>query len=490
MIPVGEWLPDQAETLGNVTMAQNVYPRTINSYGPVQTLAGVGSALDGTCKGAKSYRGSNGTVGTFAGTTDKLYKWNGTDFDDVSKSGGYSTTDENKWDYAQFGDYVLATNFVDPIQYYQLGVSTLFADLSSLGDTPPTARFAETVRDFMFIGRTSDGENFVEWSGLNDISGWTSGTNQSDIQPLPTGGRVMGIVGGEYGVVFCETAIHRFTYTGDSTIIFQRDEISLDRGCAAEGSIAFFKDQIFFLANDGFWMMQGGQGLTPIGDQKIDSWFWSNVNQAYLYNISSTIDPLRKLYIMAFPSLNSVDGRPDTLLYFNWTIGRWSYALISCDVVASLFDNVGYTGDNFPDAVGAPSPDTPGVPSPDSAIYSGTPRGQLAGFGADNKMSFFLGPNMEAIVSTIEGEIDENSRQMVTQVWPKCDGGTLSISMGTRNRLNDGQNFTAYVTQNVVGFCPVRTNARYHQALMKIAANSNWSHVIGFNYKSMSTGWR
>src|ERR1700744_2024819 len=192
-IPFSEWLPDQAPTLGQTMLAQNVVPITASSYGPVGDLQAVGSALDARCQGAASYRGEDGTIGTFAGTADKLYHWNGTDWDDISKVGGYTTADEDQWDFAQFGNYVLATNFTDPVQYYELGVSTVFADLSTLGDTPPQARFAEAVRGFMLLGRTSDGQNFISWSAIEDISGWTPGVNQSGEQELPVGGRVMGI---------------------------------------------------------------------------------------------------------------------------------------------------------------------------------------------------------------------------------------------------------------------------------------------------------
>lgn len=489
-VAFSEYLPDQAPTMGQVSIAENVVPLTINSYGPVGDLNSIGSALDMRCQGAVSYRSTAGIVGTFAGTGDKLYKWNGTDWDNVSKVGGYSVADEDQWDFAQFGDYILATNFTNAIQVYQLGVSALFADLSTLGDTPPQARFAETVRDFMFLGRTSDGQNFVEWSAINNIAGWTVGTNQCDQQPLPTGGRIMGIVGGQYAIVFCETAIHRFSYTGDSNIIFQRDEISLSRGCAAEGSIAAYQDKIFFLAWDGFYMIQGGAEPLGIGAQKIDRTFFNLVNQAYLYRISATVDPLRKFYVISFTSVNSTDTRNDMVFFYNWEIGRWSYAMVKIDIVAELLTNVGYTGDNFPTATGATSPDDPGVLSPDSSLLTGSPKAQLGVFGQANQMSFLTGNNLQATISTVEGQITDHARTFVTELWPLIDGGTLSAAMLTRNRLNDNQAVSPYVAQNTVGFVPVRANARFHQALGRVAAGSVWTHAEGFNFKAASAGWR
>lgn len=489
-IPFSEWLPDQAPALGQTLIAQNVVPVTANSYGPVGDLQSVGSALDARCQGASSYRGSDGTIGTFAGTIDKLYKWNGTDWDDVSKVGGYATADEDQWDFAQFGDYVLATNFINAVQYYQLGVSTIFADLSTLGDTPPQARFCEAVRGFMVLGRTSDGQNFISWSAIEDISGWTPGVNQSDEQPLPVGGRVMGLVGGQYGLVFCETAVYRMTYTGDSNIIFQIDQISLTRGCAAEGSVAAYEDKVFFLADDGFFLVQGGASPVSIGTQKIDNYFKALCSQTFLYRISAVIDPIAKRYVVCFTSVNSTDGRNDVQFFYQWEINRWSYANVQVDIVAQLRTSVSYTGDNFPTATGDTSPDDPGVLSPDSSLLTGSPKAQLGVFGQDNKMSFQTGMPLEAIVSTVEGQITTGARTLVTEVWPEVDGGVLSVSLLYRDRMNDNQTQSPYSSQNAVGFVPTRINARYQQALVKIDAGGNWTHAEGINITPKAAGKR
>ena len=489
-IPFGEWLPDIAPTLGQTTFAQNVVPITVGSYGPVGDLQSVGSALNGRCQGAASYRGEDGTVGTFAATASKLYHWNGTDWDDVSKSGGYTTADEDQWDFAQFGNYVIATNFTNEVQYWQLGVSTAFADLADLGDSPPQARFAEAVRGFMVLGRTSDGQNFISWSSIEDISGWTPGVNQSDEQELPVGGRVMGIVGGQYGLVFCETAVYRLTYTGDANIIFQIDQISLTRGCSAEGSIASYEDKVFFLADDGFFMVVAGAEPVPIGSQKVDNFFRNLCSQTFLDRISAVVDPINKRYVVTFTSNNSTDGRNDQQWFYQWEVNRWSYANVQIDIVAQMRTNVGYTGDNFPTATGDTSPDDPGVLSPDSSLLTGSPKAQLGVFGQDNKMSFQSGMPLEAIVSTVEGQITPGARTFTTQIWPECDGGTLSSAVAYRDRLNDSQNVTSYSTQNAVGYVPVRVNSRYQQALVKIAAGGTWTHAEGINIVSQQAGVR
>lgn len=486
VIPVAEWLPDQAPLSGGSNIVQNVYARTPTSYGPIGSLEGLGNALGARCQGAASYRGSDGVVGTFAGDIDKLYKWDGTAWDDVSILAGYAVADNDQWDFAQYGNFVFATDGTDNPQYYELGTSALFADVP---DTPPVARFCEGVRDFVFLGRLSTGQNYVQWCEINDPESWGIGVNQGDVQAIPTGGRVMGIVGGEYAIVFMETAIHRFIYTGDANIVFQRDEISKERGCVAEGSIASFQDKIFFYSYDGFYVLQGGANPVPISGQKIDGWSLTNIDPAYLYRMSSTVDPVRKLYIVSLTSVNSQDTFNDVTLWYNWEIGRWTYTVsgaVQAHILASLLTDVGYTGDNFPDAFGVTSPDDVPI-SPDSSLFSGSPQGKLSGFGTDNKMGFFEGPNLEAQVQTVEGQITPGRQTFVTKGWPLTDGGSPQIRLGYRKRLNDTVVWTDDKDQNATGFCPFRVNSRFFQAVITQPAGESWSFIEGIQVDQGTT---
>lgn len=478
-IPLAKFTPDQAPLSGQASIVENVYPKTVTAYGPIGSLTGVGNALDARCQGAWSYRGSGGTVGTFAGNETKLYLWDGTAFNDVSQVGGYTTADEDMWDSAQYGDLVIAVNGVDPPQSYVLGTGPLFADLAG---SPPTARFAEPVGDFVFLGRLDSDQSAVQWCEINDPESWGIGVNQGDIQPIPTGGRVMGIIGGPYAIVFMETAIHRFIYTGNANIVFQREEISLDRGCIAEGSLARYQDKIFFLSSDGFYLLQGGANPVPIGGQKIDNYFRNSlISQAYLYRMSSTVDPIRKLYVVSFTSVNSLNGLNDMIFWYNWETGDWSYSNQYADIMASLLTNVGYTGDNFPTATGDTSPDDPGVLSPDSSLLVGSPVGKLGAFGPDFKMSFFEGPNLEAQVQTVEGEPTPGRKTMLTRPIPRVDGGSPSIKIGYRNRLNDAVTWTALSAQNAVGFCPVRVNAKLVQGILYMPSGAEWNFMEGID---------
>lgn len=485
MIPFAEFAPDQPRLdSGASGHVLNVVPATAQSYGPLPALAPIGNALSARCQGAASFRGPDGTILNVAGDAAKLYRWDGTAWNDVSRGGSaYATAPDQGWSFAQFGKFAVATNGIDRPQVFDITLGGQFADLAP---APLGARFVATVRDFVMIGQKADDQSAVHWSALNDLDGWTPGIDQADEQHFPDGGTVTGVVGGQYAIVFQETAIRRGTYVGPD-LIFQFDPISTERGCAVPGSIASYRQLIFFLAADGFFLLAGGEAERPIGDQKVDSWFWANVNQDHLHRISAAIDPARKLYILAFPSRESANGTPDTLLLYNWTIDRWSRAAVDLAVLCRMMSKLGYTMDSLD----ADYPNLDAMPlSLDSALLTGSPLAQLAAFGTDNRMAFFEGPTLAAEIDTIEAEPAAGSRAFVRGVRPVVDGGSLSARLGTRERSNDSVTWRDPVAQDATGNCPQRCAARYHRARISIAAGGDWLHAQGIGIDAAAAGER
>ncbi len=484
MIPFAEFAPDQprleSEASGHVL---NVVPITAQSYGPLPALAPVGDPLSARCQGAASFRGPDGTILNVAGDVTKLYRWDGAQWSDVSRiSGPYATAEDQGWSFTQFGGKVVAVNGIDQPQVFDIASPSPFSGQSGA----PTARFAATVRDFVMLGQFASDQSAVQWSGLNDVSIWQPGVSQSDNQAFPDGGRVTGIVGGQYAVIFQETAIRRGTYVG-LDLIFQFDPISTERGCAAAGSIASYQQLIFFLAGDGFFLLSGGETERPIGDQKVDAWFRANVNEDYLHRITATIDPSRKLYVVAFPSTESSAGTPDTLLLYNWTIDRWSRAKVGVDILCRMMNKLGQTLDSL-DAI---YPSLDAIPlSLDSALLTGSPLAKLGAFGSDKRMAFFEGSNLAAEIDTIEAQISGGGRSFVGGIRPLVDGGSIAVQVGTRERTSDPVLWSGDVTQNAVGSCQLRSSARYHRARIKIGAAGQWGHAQGIDLEAVEEGTR
>jgi hypothetical protein len=485
MIEIGEFRPDLPD-FGNpgATVALNVVPAT-TSYRPLAGLSTYSSGLAGRCQGAFATRDSGGNVHNFAGDASKLYALTGQSWSDVSRAigGPYSTPTDGMWSFGQFGNLIIAMNGVDAPQKWVLGSSTAF---QALAGGPPNARCIAVVRDFLVMGRVSGFANRVQWSAIDDGEDWTpSAATQADSQDLPDGGWVQAIVGGEYGTVFQERSIKRMTYVG-APVIFQFDEVAHNRGVLAEGSVASFESTTFFLDTDGFYALTNGGQVTPIGDQKVDKTFWRKVNQSFLHRISAAIDPISKLYVLAYPTQESVDGTPNRLLIYNWTSGRWSEAEVDVELIYRSLSGASETLDSLDDV--SASLDALGF-SLDSRVWTGGLI-LLSAFDPLHRLALFTGASLPATVETGEAQLFPGRRALVTSVRPIVDGSTPTVRLGVRNRTVDPVQWGADAASNAFGECPVRSSGRYHRARLALPAGGGWEHLQGLEFTARPEGAR
>lgn len=189
-VSFGEWKPDAAELNGaNVGDVMNVLCSG-QSYLPFPAMGMFSEALEAAPMGRGFLaRSLSGQITIFAGTADKLWILDNTDatWDDVSQAATtYGASATATWSFAQFGEYVIAVNVNDDPQVFQLGVSTEFADLAG---SPPRAAVVKVWGDFVALMGLASNPDRVHWSAINDHTGWTPGTNNSDYQTFPDGGR-------------------------------------------------------------------------------------------------------------------------------------------------------------------------------------------------------------------------------------------------------------------------------------------------------------
>lgn len=484
IIPFPQFSPDRAALEGGIApYVNNVRPKNERGYGPLRSLSTTGDALTARCQGARSYRGTDGTIETFAGDATKLYRWNGTTWADVSKVGGYACPDEGRWTYEQFGAYVYAANGVDSMQTWTLGSSSAFADAAGA----PTGRYLATVRDFLFVGHLAADVQAVQWSSQFDSTTWAG--NQADSQSFPNNGRITGIVGGQYVVIFQEHGITLGTYVGPDNI-FQFDEISQERGCIVPGSIATIEQTTIFLDNDGFYRIDGGQQITRIGDGVVDDYFWDNVDQANLHRVWSQFNHRTKDYYITFPTTAAMNGTNNRTLIYNSSRGRWGQMdSTGFDVLFQMFSDLSIDLDTDID-VADQDLDGAGLPSLDSEIFLGSNVPKLAAFNSNKLVGFFAGDTMEALIDTEEAMLAGGRTAFVSMVRPVVDGGTLSVALGTRDRPNDSISVGSFVSQNNSGECLFRSRSRQHKARVKVASGSTWTNAQGVDFRAVADGDR
>lgn len=482
VLPFIDWTPDLAPIEGpGLFDILNVYPIG-NGYQPFRQLTAFTNALGARCQGAFAAKDDSANAANFAGDATKLYRLGtNNEWDDVSRSGSaYATGIDEFWSFAQFGANVIATNGADVPQKYAIGTSSRF---EALGGSPPVARYIAVVRDFVLLGNLATGAAKVHWSAFNNSEGWTVGTDQSDEQAFPDGGWVQGLVGGEVGYVIQERSIRRLTYVGGD-IIFQVDEVEKLRGTRAPKSIVQVGGTFFYLGQDGFYWFTG-EGSKPIGSEKVDRWFYENVDEGYLYRVVGAADPQRRTVLWAFPSSGTIDGTPDTIIGYRWDIDRWFKIGATIEYLFQATTQ-GYTLEDL-DAVSASIDDLPA--SLDSALWVGGAL-QLAAFGTGFRMGYFDGATMAATLSTQEKAFGQGKVVMITNSTPVVDTDAATVSLGLRERAAGAVSYTDEADMEATGDCPVRGTGRFVSARVTIPAGTEWTTAQAVRVEGRQVGVR
>ena len=109
LIKASAWTPDQAD-LGSAGMivATNCLPGS-NSYRPFPAFSSATGTIDAYARGAIDLRDKDLNVYQYVGNQSKIYELNGDTWSDVSLGGGYATASEEKWEFAQWKNVLIAT---------------------------------------------------------------------------------------------------------------------------------------------------------------------------------------------------------------------------------------------------------------------------------------------------------------------------------------------------------------------------------------------
>ncbi|SCB51654.1 hypothetical protein GA0061099_10211, partial [Bradyrhizobium yuanmingense] len=465
LLPFGAWQPDTSdyESQAKSHDINNVLPRA-DGYGPFPDFAILSQALIGACRGAFYALKSDGSVAVFAGTSDRLWLANNTDYSwtPVSKvatvtisnaspgvvtlashgfvandpvvfstsgslptgltpgttyyvktvltantftvsataggaaintssagSGTHSVThiysslsSDAQWQFAQFGNLVFATQKNAVLQVYNLASSSAFADNSG---SPPQASYISVVGRFLVLSGLLSNPYRIHWSALNDTTGWTAGTNQSDYQDFPDGGIVRGVAGGEFGTVFQDQAIRRMSYIPGSDLIFQIERIAQDQGLFAPYSIVRAGIYTFFHSAQGFFKIAPGGLPEPIGREKVDRTFFNDLDRTELRMFIGASDPRSTRAFWAYKSTSGTTGLYDKIIGYDYVLDRWFTIDMTGEYLLGM-SQPGITLENLDslsssiDALGA---------SLDSFAVSTQPL--IAQFSSAHKMGFFSG---------------------------------------------------------------------------------------------------
>lgn len=462
------YLPDQLPR-NVLTQAINVFPAA-DGYRPVKSFASISDPLSATFKGGAAFISSTGQAFLLAGTANGLERFSGGSWSTLLTA--MSVTD--RWRFAQFGDYVIAVNNLDTKQ-----VDLTTGAASDLTNAPPGNGVA-VVGDFVVITQADNNRLKVSWSAFNNHTAWTPAVDQSGFQPMLTGGEVKGIAGGEYGVILQRFRLVRMERTGDAKAPFSFPEITTNVGCASSGSIAQAGRTVFFLSDRGFFALDDGQALRPIGNEKFDQAFRDSISPSDYEKIWSAVDPKRSLVYWGTP------GVPGTIWVYNWVLDRAT--TISTPFIGFFS---GYEASLTLEQVSAlyPNIDTMPYSLDDPRFQGGDPR--LYVVDANNQLGAFSGPNMQATLKLGWFSPADPNVSRVRAVWPISDA-TDSISVTIDARQQMGGPIEALTEGNMQssGRIPIRCRGKYLTYTQVHGLGSRWSYTQGFDIEFDAGGTR
>jgi hypothetical protein len=490
-----EWLPDLGE-LNNpgLPYVLNVLPHA-RGFRSFPSLTQYSTALPGSlrARGGIAAKDKDIRQVLIAGDANDLYELVASGWTTRSGSAGvYTSGTEDRWEFTLWDNQIIASNFADNLQTYDMANTAV--GFTTLAGSHPKAKHITTVRDFVVVGNvndTTDGlvPNRVQWCDFQDETTWTVGAGQAANKDLKgEGGQIQRVFGGEFGVVMQEYTSHRMTYVG-APIVWEFDEVQSRNGLLAPGLAAQKGNMIFYLSQRGFQVLEDGQRVEQIGANKIDDFVITDLDQDYLYRCDSIVDPQSTLVLFVYPGQGNVSGRPNKMVVFDYTTGRWGYAEQSADIFMPV-GTIGYTLDEL-DAVSSAVDFLPA--SLDSAIWQGG-RLSVGAFNASGQLGFYSGTSLPATFVSPEFEMTPGKQTTLTRVRPMIDGGngnpTIQVNVASRRRQQDNESYVYPSAQavNSGGSFTLRKNARYHR--VRIQTAGNWAEAYGFRVDGFPGGWR
>lgn len=487
-IPFPEWLPDLGDYAAGASDAKNCfsYSGLYKSIPQLNASTGVISSND--IINAFSMRGSDGTTHSFAATTTKLYKQNGTTWDDVTRTtgGDYATPTDGFWSFAPFGDLVIASNYADDIQVFDVSSASNFSQLSA---TAPRAKYIFVTNNFLVCLNTVDSDgtlpNRVRWSPLGAPTGdWTASiSTQAGFNDLFGGGfsNIAGTGNQTFATILQDGAIWRMEYVGGDTIFTFSLDVQ-ERGTRLAQSVKTNGSATYFLDEDGFYVYDGRTAI-PVGRGKIDKWFFSKFNSSYDYKLTTSIDPVNRLYLVAFPTVTEGSDVPQVILVYNEVDARWTYIEQPLQV---LYE--GLTAGLTLEQLSALYSNIETVPySLDSPFWQGG-RYLSAAITIDGKAGAFNGSTVyEAVIGTQEIRLNTIGKSTVNAIEPIYEQGTVQGRIGYRDSLTDAVAYTDYQSKNTfTNEIDIRINSRFMRAEFKFTGT--WDKAKGFTYTARMAG--
>lgn len=433
-----------------------------------------------------------GNARVYSGDAGKLYKLSAVDrkWTSIGRTAGYNTTGDERWKFVEYGSLQIATNYLDEPQFIDMNADVQFANLTTL----TKGRHINTHKGFVILGNTYDALDGavpyrVRWSGLEAPSDWTfSPSTMADFQDVVGFGAITGIVADDSCYLLLQRGIVQMQFVG-APYIFQFTDRVVGKGCSVPESVITVEGKHFFLSDDGFYMLQGGQ-LTPIGAGKIDKWFLDTADLTQANYMTVAADPRETLVYWQYCSEDATPGVPDMMLIFNYNTGGWTTAQATTHFIFNSM-SLPWTLDQLDEFVTINA-----VPSSfDDPIWAGG-KAMLWAMNSTGAVYSFGGPTMPLEIETPEYQLSRQVSQngadiaIVSAARPLFEGeGTARVTVGTKSLQNKDLDWSDQKESSAeTGFAYFREKSRYQR--FKVTIDGEWKRAYGLQVDAKAAGRR
>ena len=326
VVPLTTWAPDLVpSTEGILVDCSDVIPTHrgfCNAPTPI-AVSGLAALPDATANAAALVTKLDNSRRLFVGLDTKLMEQAGGGWTDVSKSGGYTSNPDGRWQFSQFGNSTLAANGVDPIQISSVGA---FASISGA----PKAKIIESAAGFVMAAATNDatyGDIPDRWwcSALFDPTSWTPSvsTQCATGRLVDTPGPIVAVkkLGNDL-VAYKETSIYLGRYVG-APAVWAWQLVADNVGAVGPGAVVNLGSAHIFVGKDDIWYFDGSRPVSLNAPCRY--WFFENSDVTARFRMFSLFNRLAdRVWFFFVP--NGGDTKPTRALVYHVKRQAWGLA--------------------------------------------------------------------------------------------------------------------------------------------------------------------
>lgn len=260
---------------------------------------------------------------------------------------GSVVLDPTYWSLDNYGTLLLAARQTGRAYFYDDETDTR---AEAILNSPEDVRYTFVTEERYIFALCQD--MFVRWADQDDPTDWEPVvTNTANIRRLQEGSRLIAgaSIGGGVSLVWTDTSVYLFQYTGDAFIYSSR-MVGDHCGLAGPGAFCTTGGYSFWMSETGFHTYAGGVSAIPNSDDVAD-WVFGNLNVSQASKITCWFNSRDREVWWTYPDLTSFE--PNRYVAVN--VDEWTW-------IVGTLDRTGATHH-------ATSLPNPVLASPDGFIY-------------------------------------------------------------------------------------------------------------------------